>query len=332
VPAPADLESLIDRSLQTMLPKIRSELSLINSVIELKDFRGLFRSALSKITNFRRTFRGALNKPLRQLVRSVPGGYLQYMFNLRPLISDISGIYRSVASVEKRLNDLVTREGRVRLQHFQCNLTEDDRIRVETRKFWMGYTWAYDPATGWYDGQFPIYTNVDNEQTIVTDPATFHAQIQYNYNYTDYQREHARVLALLDALGVNFNAAIIWNAIPWSFVVDWVLGVGRYLDKNKVGLMDPQINILQYLWSVKRQRKRHIRSHLTSNVYYSGTGRTDQYPPVSIMQPVVTETSYRRQVGLPGSSSIQSSGLSSTEFSLGAALVLARRRRPKRSR
>ncbi len=42
--------------------------------------------------------------------------------------------------------------------------------------------------------------------------------------------------------------------------------------------------------------------------------------------PVVTETAYRRQVGLPGYSSLTSSGLSPKELSLGIALVFARRK------
>lgn len=54
--------------------------------------------------------------------------------------------------------------------------------------------------------------------------------------------------------------------------------------------------------------------------------------PASLVLPVVEESAYRRTPFTPGSSLIESSGLSLTETSLGAALIISRRRRPKRLR
>ncbi len=145
----------------------------------------------------------------------------------------------------------------------------------------------------------------------------FHAQIEYNYNYTQYQVEHARLLGYLDALGVNLNPSIIWNALPWTFVVDWVLSIGQYLDDFKVENMRPQINIRRYLWSVSRGRvitvHRAVRLKLTDEQFW-------------IPLPTVRQTAYRRQVSGVSSSSILSSGLTLKEVSLGAALVIVRKR------
>jgi hypothetical protein len=45
------------------------------------------------------------------------------------------------------------------------------------------------------------------------------------------------------------------------------------------------------------------------------------------MLPAVSQTAYRRSLFTPSISSILSSGLTSTEASLGAALVISRKRR-----
>lgn len=333
VPAPADLNDLQQHSLRVMLPKVKSELSLINTIIELKDFRSLLRGVTSRSSTWRsRLSRFRRNLSLREVARLASGGYLQYMFNFAPLVSDVMAVYHAVSNAEKRINDLITREGRVRTQHFNWVVTEFQPEYRDYTSRAAGSLPRYWPENGQSGGSFPVYTDVDSERLVITDPAIFHAEIQYNYNFTGYQREHARVLGILDSLGVNINPAIIWNALPWTFVIDWFIGVNRWLDSFEQSNLEPQINILNYLWSIKRRRTIHCRSTLTSMVYYPGSGLEGWYPPSVVTYPSVEQTSYRRTVGLPDASSIESSGLNLTEFSLGAALVLARRRRPHRRR
>jgi hypothetical protein len=139
--------------------------------------------------------------------------------------------------------------------------------------------------------------------------------LEYSTYYTAYQREYAHGLALCDALGVNLDPSIIWNAIPWSFVLDWVANVGEYLSRFKTGFMDPTINIHQYCWSVKRERDIFVSYEST----LPGIGAN------STQYPAVNETAYRREVDFPSASSILTSGLSLNELSLAAALVLSRR-------
>jgi hypothetical protein len=129
------------------------------------------------------------------------------------------------------------------------------------------------------------------------------------------------LLSHLDYLGINLNPAIIWNAIPWSFVVDWVAGVGPYLDQLRVENMAPQINIRRALWSVSRKRVITVSkgTRVSNPTYHTLLTRN--------RLPAVTQTAYRRQLFMPSISSIQSSGLTPKEFSLGAALVIAQRAR-----
>lgn len=314
IPPPDDLDGLIARALRHMLPVIKSELSLINSVIELKDFkRPLARSVATIRSGAYRSFISRVKrwKPrdsLRRLIQMMAGGYLQMQFNILPLISDISAIYSALSETERRINDLVSRSGRAQNKHFVFRWDEHPDVHDESG---LGF-WA-DYATG--------FQQLQSERWVVSEPTVFHAQIQYNYNYTEYQAAHAQLLATLDALGVNLNPAIIWNAIPWSFVVDWVLGVSRALNDFKVENMKPKINIRRFLWSVKRQRMISVLKGIKTDTSGLGCDRN--------MLPRVYQTAYRRSVGLPSASSIESSGLSSHEFSLGAALVIARRRRRK---
>jgi len=328
VPPPDNLNDLKQRSLTSMLPIIKSELSLVNSIVELKDFASLPRTIktaaeLPKILpevyqRFKLGLR-TTTKSLRQWLRAGADTYLQAKFNILPLLSDMTGIRRALSRTERRLNDFITRAGRTQKKHYVILLNESPPQSYDTNS--TGVTYLSEEGT--YIG-----CELKSERFVYHSPTTFHAEIEYNYNYTQYQLEHARLLSLLDAVGVNFNPAIIWNAIPWSFVVDWVIGVGQWLNRNRIGLMDPQINIHRYLWSVKRSRRILMnRQTVVSEFGYGG-------PPYStsptVPAPTVNETAYRRQVGMPEASSIGLSGLNVNEFSLGSALVIARRRSPKR--
>jgi len=324
VPEPDDLQALKDASLAFMLPLIRPELSLINSIIELKDFASLPRtiktlSSLPElIPSVRQRFALAyrsFTKSAREWARAGADSYLQAKFNILPLLSDISGIKTALTRTERRLNDFITRAGRVQRRHYTRVLNEYPLSSYSENNVPL-------PVSPLYNGGLSFATTSVSRRYVYSQPTTFHAEIQYNYNYTEYQIEHARLLSLLDAVGANFNPAVIWNAIPWSFVVDWVFGVSRWLNNNRVGLMDPQINIHRYLWSVKRSRKVLVQRQFTAlDNAILGSSVKSQWIPL----PIVNESAYRREVGLPEASSITSSGLNANEFSLGAALVIARR-------
>jgi hypothetical protein len=328
VPAPADLVSLNDRALSRMLPSIKENLSLVNSVIELKDFKSLpglirrFRQIVPFVTKFLKTKKSIPS--LIDFLKLPAETYLTYQFALAPFIRDILGIYASLADYQAQIQDLINREGKMQTHHFSYKWHEFPEELNESATE-LGWDQPLSILNG------PCYLWSQNRRTL-SDASEFHAEIQYNYNYTAFQRTHASALRLLDRLGINFNTQIIWNALPWTFVVDWVVDVNQFLGHyGKVQNMEPMVNIHQYLWSIKRKRRIYTEMICKTNhpdvVTHFVAGQ-------KVSHPEVTETAFRRQVGLPGISSLTASGLNFKEFSLGAALAIcqARFRGPRRLR
>jgi len=320
VPPPPDLDVHKQRALNVMLPRIKAELSLVNSLIELKDFK----RPLKSILEFIRTPRGWKNfvlaqkgmRTLRELDRSMASSYLEYKFNLAPLVSDICGFYLALSRAHSQMNDLLTRQGRVQRRHYAFNWREFDAYSSEE-----AYGGFLIPTS-----QLEPGCNHTLGREVWSDPTMFHAMIEYNYNYTRWQVQTAALGSILDGLGVNLNPAIVWNAIPFSFIVDWLIGVNRWLSQYTLYNMDPEINIHRFLWSVKRVRRIRVQKW----------AKNGWYPNLVVNRislPEVTESSYRRTVELPSRSSVQLSGLSPQEFTLGAALVIGSgRRRHHRTR
>jgi hypothetical protein len=314
IPPPAQLDEFKSRALSSILPLIKSELSLPNFIYELKDFKRPLAKAASVLKS--KSFYDALlkigwtPKQLKSLtfwrmLQGSAGQYLNYSFNVKPLVTDIAKFYSALSRTERRINDFISREGRPQNRHYVFS--------------WAEFTDAFSTITGGTTGALsPHAAGCSSTRTVSYDPSRFHVQVQYNYNYTGYQREHALLLGHLDALGIQANPAILWNAIPWTFVVDWVLGVSPYLDQLKVSNFEPVINIHRALWSITRRRRISVV-------------KQTRYPGATILSqskmPEVTQTAYRRSLFTPSISSITSSGLTSQEASLGAALVISRKRR-----
>lgn len=323
---PSGLDSLIIGSLRAFIPRIREELSLVNSVIELKDFASL-KGTIRGLKGLKKLKlrKGRRFSSIREMLRVAADVYLQNKFNIQPLISDIRGIYLAVAKVERRLNELVSRAGTLRTSHYSRETETAGVSESTTGPHLVG---SFRLVGG--QGDLLGYASAVETRYVNSGAGVFHAEIQYNFHYSEYQIENARCLALLDALGLNFNPQIVWNAIPWSFVIDWLIDVGQWLKDRRFQHMEPKMNIMQYLWSIRRSRTILVTSKVTSPIYYPGTGLPGDYVQ-SITHPVVQQTAYRRDAGLPTASSLTTSGLNLNEFTLGAALVLSRRpRRPRR--
>jgi len=352
VPAPLGLQSLVEGSLKSTLPKIKAGLSSINSIIELKDFASLPRTLshcsellknLSRVARhgtkalgrnpfslIRKSFDSSHGLTLREIFHTTADGYLQAEFNVLPLLSDICAIFRACASLSKRMNRLVSEQGRRQVKHFSHTWLPSQFTDANTTIRNVGYSLGqFAGSFGIVAGAYPIapyrrflYTVDITREVIVDTPAVFHATIDYNYYYSRYQLEHARVLGFLDSIGVNLNPVIIWNAIPWSFVIDWVFGINQWLSDRKTLNMEPVIAINRYMWSWKYFRRIRIR---VSDTLTSGSKKIN-----NTYLPDLYEEAYRRDVELPSfTNSLYGSGLSASELSLGAALAITRAFHPR---
>lgn len=324
----AEKNMLCNRALKAMLPSIKAEMSLLNTAYEGKEILQLARTlaSLRSLKTYTRfignylqngSFSAKAKNTLKQISKMSASNYLQWKFAVRPLISDIEAVYSSLSSYKSRMNDLVTRTGGRQTRHFTVHLDEftdsDETVATGFLRPWIGF-----------NGCVPFEAN----RRIQYSPTVFHCQVQYNFNYTAYQQQNAAVLGLLDMLGVNFNPAIVWNALPWSFVVDWVLRVGDSLERFATPNMEPRINIHQFLWSVKRSRRIYVRTRPNSLVQTQLEGHLSRQ---WITLPLVKEEAYGRFLDYPVDEAlVQASGLNSNEFSLGAALVVANSGRRRR--
>lgn len=232
----------------------------------------------------------------RDLLRSASQGYLQWSFAIAPLLSDIKAVQAAMKDVVRQLNWLKSNAGKRLTVHYRRPLTKlygnsSEEVSL-TRESYVANS------------------SLGASREVSYSACSFNATLDYDfavYNLSPFSDETA---ALLDAFGVNLNPAILWNALPWSFVVDWIAQVGGWLDQFKLRALEPVTTVHQYCWSYSVSRRVVV-----------GYG-WDAVQPVAATE----ERAYKRRVLRPtGSRTLRWSGLNLKEFSLAAALGLSRR-------
>jgi hypothetical protein len=230
--------------------------------------------------------------------------YLQWSFAIAPLASDIEAVKRSMRGARQSVEKLLADEGKLRRVHFSIPLEQCSGGSES-------YS-CYGPSSWGVVNQFVGRRDVDYVN------AKFTVSLAYSYKLDEWQKRNIFPLGYLDSLGVLWNPAIIWNALPWSFVVDWVVGVSRWLDQFKTRNIEPTIHVAKCCISARAKRTVTLRLQtLSAPDFGGGSGET--------LVSSITEDAYFRQ---PHEAnfvrSIQSSGLNLKEFSLAAALGVVR--------
>lgn len=334
-----DVDGLQVKALAAMLPSVRPQMSLVNSIIELKDFKRLPDSLrkLTKIISMVKDLakrRGTTyarwlgRKTMRRALNSSADGYLTNQFAILPLLQDISGFQDALLNVDRQFRTLLALERRMLTRHYNVELDlggayaskdETGVLYTDSASKMYDSTLATGPSYATYTRPFNIVSCRMRRRTLAAK-AKFHAECKFSYYLTRYQRERGYVLTLLDALGVNANPAIIWNAIPLTFVIDWVINIGKWLDQFKVQNMEPSTIVHSYLWSLTMNRGIEAGVILDANSPY--------FAPRYTPQVWFTESAYRRDVVTPPlSAALSTSGFSLKEFILSSAMLLSKHTR-----
>jgi len=306
-----DRQGLVDRSFDAMMPGIKSDLSAVNSVYELKDFMtvkrscqkirtlwgtllGLYREVLFRLRNF--------NRPLRQILRTAGDSYLQVKFNFEPLIREIMLLRNLLPRLANELKELQKRANVPQKRHYTAQLSAvfeggSESLSVFKPTF-FSQVGTLSAHRSW---SYPV--------------RTFNATMEYSYSLPSLSELEFQLRGFLDMIGVRPDPSIIWNALPWSFVIDWFAGIGQWLERFKGANIEPRLVIRNYCHSFKVERLSKTYYYVDAAQYHVATGK---------------EKLYDRQIGLNAHSkssllhTVQTSGLSIHEGLLSAALALSR--------
>lgn len=156
-------------------------------------------------------YKDSLLSKTTSLIKKLAGSQLFYAFGLAPMATDILGIYKAYCEVPKVLKWLEETNGK------------PQKIKI-VRKI---------PCTVPVGVIQPNLTNVRWGVTHKNFVGKYRAGATVTYDvdkttlaFTNYKWEITK-----RALGLNNPLTFIWEKIPFSFMIDWLIGIGDFFEE-----------------------------------------------------------------------------------------------------
>lgn len=211
-----DIQSLASEAYQAMRPTMSTGTSLTNFLLELRDFRSLFK----------------LWDKTKSLLQNAASGHLNYSFGWKPMIKDITDLITGAAEFDKRFHDFLSRAGSYQHRRF--------RKKLGGKTFTSATAQLPEMGGNWYGYHVHEYKEL-----------TFASCISYIYSLPQMSYREMRWRAILDTLGLNLKPSQIWQAIPFSFLLDWFWNMTRLLESIESNLLDPKMRVDMCMYSTK---------------------------------------------------------------------------------
>lgn len=235
--------------------QVPTKVSLANFLYELKDIKGMIPSI------------DRLN-----LRKSVSNNFLGFEFGTMPFISDIQTIVGLSDAVDKRLKHLI-----------EVNRKTTD-VRFDRSES------LSDPFSFFISNDDPSKNNYSNGMSTTLQGLVFR-RLSCNYIFhiggkltqdlKDLEDSNAKLKGLIAAGGFNHPGRVIWNAIPYSFVVDWFFSLGKLIDTLAIQPYEGEYSTHDVMWSLKSTADYEVLCHWTPGFTESfvsiGTARVKIY-------------------------------------------------------
>jgi hypothetical protein len=192
----------------------RADIALPVFLFELRDIPKMIREWGH--TLLKKPMRVGGGKDLRYLPKSVGKRYLEYEFGIVPLLSDLGRILNFTALVDKRI-DMLNRLGESSPPSSSATTWEQSDIG---NPYWS-------PATALYQEHRWAQCRLESEYkkwcSTIWSPAS---------KLPSNPRDQF-LLAHQLVFGLDLSLSNLWEAMPWSWLIDWFGNVGDVLKANR---------------------------------------------------------------------------------------------------
>lgn len=290
-----ELDMARSRAWWSMQPRFETEVALLNFIYELKDFKQIvkatgsfnwsrFAENLSKSRSLVRASGGKLNNKSsladigqysRDVTKGVASGWLAWQFAIKPLIRDVAEMIKLAEQTVKAAEQEFSDRG---LDLQKSHYTEQLSL--------------YESLVG--SGPYSEFLTGARTQSWFT------ATMEYQYGYS--MRADAELFK--KALGLNLTAEVLWNATPWTFLVDYVLPVGKAIRNMSVD-KNVRLAMKQYCESVTRTSFKGIAVNPLNScfgAFYCPSANGGRgIRPLESFTPLTgcSEIHYQRKLGAP---------------------------------
>ena len=177
------------------------EVDLGTNFLELPEIKDLWKFLKDIPASLRNLRVGTVRKRVKKGLDLTTNSHLAYSFGFAPLISDFQKSVMSLISFHEKLLWLRENQGKL----VKVSYTQTPSV----------------PSPAFVDGTGSWYFKY--KRTYVS---TYRAYALMSYNLADLNDAELAVRLFLRRFNLDNPLGILWERIPFSFVIDWFLGIG----------------------------------------------------------------------------------------------------------
>lgn len=299
----------------------KPQVNLGEAIAELRDLPALLKGALSpfvvreaKHRGFREMLRGRRPHGVRAELADL---YLEWIFGWRQLISDIRGLYQTSMGMDRTLRQLMRDAGKpVRRS-----------IQLRTKSFTDGNTGS------WVNTYAAFEPNVINPIVWSGQPRTRRIRtVELGIRYVGkfkYDMPASRKpgepfwtdKSRLALFGIYPTPGLLWHVLPWSWLIDWFVGIGPVLDRISTTAVDN----LQVQYEYATAKRTIVESYESEGVMLTQAGAKQLRAVTRVTRHTLQRSGSSNQFA----ALFSGEGLSLNQLAIIAALGLSKTKVPR---
>jgi hypothetical protein len=262
--------------------------------------------------------------PLRLLARlrnfrALGSEYLNVQFGWKPFVGDLIKMYEVYQTLDKHLAQLVRDNGRPVRRRRTINTTTDSNSTVIEYPLGITGLRAFYPTPTTFIGFEARSRLVITTKTL--DKSWFSGK--FRYYVRDIGSSQWTRRATLALFGLNPTPSLLWEVLPWSWLVGYFSNVGDVISNLSSNAVD---NLTAEYAYVMRHKKVTTTYTATGWVKPVGTGYYTTNGGDFVSQGTIISETKSRHRGSPYGFGVDFGSLSSYQVSILGALGLSRQR------
>lgn len=222
-------------------------------LIELRDLPQVpFRGAAQRYASLARRTGGVFSTLPKLMLgelenfKNLGSEYLNVVFGWKPFVNDLRKMYNLWKEVDKRMAQIVRENGR--------NIRRKAQVAYDAgtdKEPQVYYPWAFAQMVGgppnWMNDCGSLY----DVETRWDRRVWFSGSFRYFIPDTGSSQWDARARAAL--FGALPTPELLWNVLPWTWLIDWFSNVGDVVSNLSVNALDNLVTnysyiMMQYNW------------------------------------------------------------------------------------
>lgn len=242
-----------------MMPR---DTAVLTNIAELASLKSLVPSIMEgALSLFRR--RSTHRRVWKSTVRDLAGSHLAVEFGLMPLIQDLKHFMTLRQRVKEKLRIMAQRDGRTLVLRAACK-----NVEFQDSATFPDVTWGNS------------YSEVSRRVKILYQAS---GGVSITATTAMYSDPGAELRLWIGALGLNNPVGVVWELVPFSFVIDWFLPIGKLIDTMElprtlgapamVSLSNPQMWMKTRMISEFSARSESFPNCDFRNIVSDGSGK-----------------------------------------------------------